>query len=219
MVRTGTMKILKESTRRDHELVETYPLTRALASGTIRRPQYAALLAGYGALQRVLERRTRQLTGLAPLADRILERLDAIDADLSALGGVAQGELVASAQLEARVASWTVPMLVGACYVFEGAALGNAFMWPRLREALALSDDESRYFRGRGPETMGHFRAFGDLANEIVDLSSAADAVLGARRAFRAVGDALEEIWVGSSPRRAQLWERPSTFPAEAAAG
>jgi heme oxygenase (biliverdin-IX-beta and delta-forming) len=195
MVRTGTMKVLKEATRADHERVEAYAVTRALADGALTMAQYRTLLDAYRALHEALLARVVEIPTLEWAAPRILARIAWLESDLRHLAGAkVKGMDSVALAFTARLTRVPPAAIVGACYVFEGASLGNAFLLPRLCVALALSPVQSRYFLGLGPRTMAHFAEFGAWVNGVVNAESASDAVLGARIAFDAVGTALEAI-------------------------
>jgi heme oxygenase len=84
--------------------------------------------------------------------------------------------------------------LLGVAYVLEGAALGNAFLYPKLRETLALADNESSYFRGRGIGTMHAFQAFGEALNAHVPPDREHACVAAACTAFAYFERALNEV-------------------------
>ncbi len=232
------MKTLKQATRSDHEHVESYPVTRALAEGTMTRLQYELLLAGYAACHESLLARLSGLSRfggvarapeLKPIVDSFTQRVAWLQQDIQALGARSNTRASGFDSTDAfrlQVSSWSLPKVLGACYVFEGAALGNAFLYPRLRESLTLEDRESRYFRGWGVETMNHFRAFGEALSGLLDsdgdsfdgLDVEAEAVVGARQTFSAVGALLEEVGhLTYVPARVVAREGRATAPPPAA--
>jgi heme oxygenase (biliverdin-IX-beta and delta-forming) len=192
------MKALKEGTQAAHASVEALPLTQAMATGTLSRAQYRAVLSAYFALHEALAHRMG-LTGTidASVTAGIAARVEWLRSDLLSLCGSAPEapELDASRAFACALESYDVGQVLGAAYVLEGAALGNAFLYPQLRERLELEPHESRYFRGHGAGTMQAFHAFGEVVNAAVQEESALRACVAAAQAtFAHVERALAEV-------------------------
>ena len=218
----NTMERLKSETRELHASTERMPLGVSMVEGTMSRTAYATLLSTYARLHGALEEAIAGSTHLAVVAVRtpLLARAALASSDVEALGE----RLPRAALLEQRVVALEGAIraadglrLLGMLYVLEGASLGGVFLAPRLATAMALRDDETRFFRGHGASTMAHWSAFKARMNAAVVASEEATvAVTAARELFSALGAIFEAIdeavrdELGGRGGRAPLHERPA---------
>ena len=190
---TSTMRALRAATSDDHRAVETLAVPAAMVDGTLDDGAYTAMLEGYLVMYRTLARALRRAE-LPWFADRIDLRITWLEADLAVLAPRPGGPQPSFASAcDWSFVSASVPALLGAAYVLEGSALGNAFLAPRLRANLKHLEPAFAYFRGFGVAAKHEFTTFGGELDARVAAHQQADAIEGAKVAFRLVGLLLVE--------------------------
>lgn len=200
---------LKDGTKDLHVAAERTPFARSLIDGSVTRGAFYAhlhlFLAAHGALDAALERNHR------PLHEAVRPRVAAIQTDLETLAAervtLPPRFLAAIDDLVALLEAGNAATAVGATYVLEGAALGGAFLYPRLRAVGTIPEEALHHYRGHGDAT---FPIWMEIRG-IIDGAPLEDqpAVLAAARAvFATMGRAYAAL-----ERLGEVREESGSYP------
>jgi len=174
--------LLRATTREIHERLHGHSGLGAVASGTIDRGAYTALLSRLYGFHQPFEVAVR----LVP------ERTRWLESDLAALG--------VDAEMQAAVARCTgfpaivsPDYLLGARYVVEGSALGGRGLARQLDPLLGTGNPQGRrFFSGHGADTGNAWRTYlARLAEAPAAATSRATIIAGATATF-----AIFEQWL-----------------------
>lgn len=217
----GAMATLKEKTREDHMETERTALSRSMVKGEMSRLHYVMQLAAYARIHHALETRLERENGaLHQIVHAVGPKSALALSDLKSIGMPSRPSADIEDLLlliESDIVHSDVPAFLGALYVMEGSGLGSSFLLPRLRECLALREEECRYYRGYGEATFPRWKAFGGAVDAILtDESSTAEAILAAKALFCNVRRVFELIWdegVGTVGLRESSEDRASYAP------
>lgn len=171
---------LKTVTAAEHDALEGTEFARAMKDRRLPLEAYVGMLKALSVAHGVFEQAMASVSNptLAGVWDQSWSRVAALEVDLEHFGRVDFPEpriaIDAALELGDRVLQRTVQdpeSLVGAVYVFAGAAVGQAAMAPVLAETFALDGPGLAYVSGFGAETSGRIA---DLKRRIDGLDPAA---------------------------------------------
>lgn len=185
---------LRGETQLEHEAVEgSLPLMRA----DLTRDTYVkTLLRLHGLVAAWEDLVSARLSGSLKRLAQDRQRLALLDRDLAFFGVTTHHS--EQPQLPAFP---TIAELLGAMYVMEGSRLGGQLIAKHVEETLSLpSSVGSAFFRGYGKATREHWTEFLNVLSKHVDDAHTEEAILGAKKMFRAFGQ-----WMRN--------ESPSAYP------
>lgn len=153
---------LAKATEAEHDALEGTEFARAMKAHRLPLEAYVGMLKALSVTHGVFEQAIASVSN--PVIERLWDpswsRLPALEADLEHFGRTefAEPRLAIDAALELgdRVLRRTVEepeSLVGAIYVFAGAAVGQAATRPTLAETFGLTGPGLRYVSAFGPQT------------------------------------------------------------------
>jgi heme oxygenase len=198
------MARLRAETRSQHDAAEAIPFSASILAGSLPLASYAAQLAAYVPVHRVLESAIGcgGHPALARAWDPSMRRVELLHADLAALG-FSHGSMPDSTRATSHAfaawieeTAWSEPVaLLGVLYVLEGSTLGGAFLRKNLAAAFSLTDAGLRYYGPYGIHPKPHWVAFSARMNELDLTDAECEAVVHAAQAtFDRIGQVLVSI-------------------------
>jgi heme oxygenase len=193
---------LRAETRAAHDAVEALSFSRALLDGTITTRAYVEQLLAWDLVHAALEDGLRRPAFAALWRDDLSKRA-LLARDLAYLEADLRSGPRRSAAIAARVADEIERLadadaigLVGWLYVLEGSTLGNAFLRPRLVQALGLHGGGADYLGAYGRDVRAHWLELRGRIDAAIPERHHDEIVAVARRAFAAIGEILAAIEV-----------------------
>jgi heme oxygenase len=165
----GLMAFLKTATADCHEMAESHPFERTLASGEVSKPAYAYYLSQLLHLHEALEEQIQATAANEATVKAVLGgheyKVAYLSKDLEALRppepvAVAGAAVAAMNAAIAETAEQRPRGLLGYMYVLEGSTNGGKIIARAVRRAFALDGAGASYFDPYGDEQPVRWRSF-----------------------------------------------------------